>query len=120
MTGRFRTLLARLAFWHRRASTRRRLRDLPPHLLNDIGLDAAARDDECSKWAWQGKPWQGKTWQGKTWQGKPWQGSAWRGEEAGAKENGRCLRAPVQNATAIDGGYTLRRSRTTTSTRAIS
>jgi len=65
------SILTRLALWHRRYRTRRQLCDLPDHLLRDIGIDDAARDDECRQW--------------------PWQGVA----ADAPKENGRCLRAPV-------------------------
>lgn len=67
------SILTRLVLWHWRYRTRRHLRDLPDHLLRDIGLDATARNDECRQW--------------------PWQGVADRGDTP--KENGRCLRAPV-------------------------
>jgi len=65
------SILTRFALWRRRSHTRRQLRDLPPHLLADIGIDNAARDDECRRWPWQGRA-----------------GDA-------PKENGRRLRAPV-------------------------
>jgi uncharacterized protein YjiS (DUF1127 family) len=38
----------------RRARTRRQLRDLPAHLLRDIGIDDAARARESARWLWQG------------------------------------------------------------------
>jgi uncharacterized protein YjiS (DUF1127 family) len=38
----------------RRYRTRRELRDLPPGLLRDIGIDDAARTRECARWLWQG------------------------------------------------------------------
>ncbi|MFA6265949.1 MAG: DUF1127 domain-containing protein [Pseudolabrys sp.] len=91
----FVALFARLLLWHRRARTRRHLRDLDSHLLRDVGLDAATRDDETAKWPWQGDP-------------------------AAAKENGRCLRAPAHSTALVERAQTLRRNRTTTSTRAIS
>lgn len=40
--------------WVRRWRTRRRLRDLSPHLLADVGLTEADRRQECAKWFWQG------------------------------------------------------------------
>lgn len=67
------SILTRLVLWRRRCRTRRQLRDLPSHLLADIGLDAAARANECRQW--------------------PWQGVA--DIDDAPKENGRRLRAPV-------------------------
>ncbi|HWK98238.1 MAG TPA: DUF1127 domain-containing protein [Pseudolabrys sp.] len=64
-------ILTTIVFWYHRCRTRRQLRELPPHLLADIGLDNAARDHECHQW--------------------PWQGAA----VDTPKENGRRLRAPV-------------------------
>lgn len=87
-------VIAQLALWHRRARTRRHLRELDAVLLRDIGIDRTTRDAECARW--------------------PWHGAV-----PGSKENGRCLRAPVSNPALIERDY-LRRSRTTTSTRAIS
>jgi uncharacterized protein YjiS (DUF1127 family) len=77
MAGLLTALLTRFSLWRRRAVTRRHLRDLPPHLLDDIGLDAAAREEECAKWPFEG-------------------------DGAPPKENGRCLRAPVSNFAALD------------------
>lgn len=70
------SILTRLTLWHRRYRTRRHLRDLPDHLLRDIGIDDAARARECAQW--------------------PWQGVA--GLDEASNENGRCLRAPVLNS----------------------
>jgi len=82
MPGPFDALLARLSFWRRRARTRRQLRDLPLHLIADIGLDAGMRDEECAKW--------------------PWQGIAPRGGNGCTTENGRRLRAPVRRFAMSD------------------
>lgn len=92
------SILTRFCLWRRRYRTRRHLRDLPDYLLRDIGLDDAARARECARWFWQGVADIGNA----------------------PKENGRCLRAPVCESAVSDSAQTLRRSRTTTSTRAIS
>lgn len=81
MPGLFGVLLARLSFWSGRARTRRQLRDLPPHLLDDIGVNAAVRDVECAKLPWQG---------------------IGLNDEGDAKENGRCLRTPVRSLAVDD------------------
>ena len=54
-------LLSRLAFdlaftiakWQLRSTTRRSLRSLEGHLLQDIGLDADDAHNECTKRFWQ-------------------------------------------------------------------
>jgi uncharacterized protein YjiS (DUF1127 family) len=79
----------------RRARTRRQLRDLPAHLLDDIGIDGAAREDECGRW--------------------PWRGAA----PDASNKNARGSPARVARF-QMKSDQTLRRSRTTTSTRAIS
>ncbi len=71
------SILTLLKLWYRRARTRRQLRDMPSYLLDDIGLDSAAREEECAKW--------------------PFEGDGVR-----AKENGRRLRAPVRNLAKSD------------------
>ncbi|WP_245416852.1 DUF1127 domain-containing protein [Undibacter mobilis] len=50
------SILTRLKLWNRRTRTRGHLRDLPDHLLRDIGIDDAARARECARWFWQGVP----------------------------------------------------------------
>ena len=65
------SILTTLVLWYHRCRTRRHLRDLPPHLLRDVGLDDAAREHECRQWPWQGRA------------------------DDSPKENGRRLRAPV-------------------------
>lgn len=45
-----------LRVWSRRHTGRRDLRGLAPHLLEDVGLTAEDRDDECRKWFWEGVP----------------------------------------------------------------
>ncbi|WP_137042770.1 DUF1127 domain-containing protein [Pseudolabrys sp. FHR47] len=71
------SILTRFCFWHRRYRTRRHLRDLPDYLLRDIGIDDAARDDECGQWFWQGVV---------------------PDIDDASTENGRHLRAPVLNS----------------------
>jgi len=39
--------------WDMRRKTRRHLKNLTPHLLNDIGLDASTAHAELSKPFWQ-------------------------------------------------------------------
>ncbi len=43
----------RLKLWHRRHRTRLHLADANPQMLRDVGLTAAARNDEIKKWFWQ-------------------------------------------------------------------
>ncbi len=71
------SILTRICLWRRRYRTRRHLRDLPDHLLRDIGIDDATRDDKCARWFWQG---------------------AAPGIDYALKDNGRRLRAPVLNS----------------------
>ncbi len=51
--------LSRLAetagIWLTRALTRRRLRELTPAALADVGLTEAQRRRECARWCWQGE-----------------------------------------------------------------
>jgi uncharacterized protein YjiS (DUF1127 family) len=42
-----------IALWLRRIATRRHLRALETHRLDDIGLSEADRRRECAKWFWQ-------------------------------------------------------------------
>lgn len=42
-----------LALWRRRSRTRAQLAALPPHLLRDIGLDAASAEAEARKGFWR-------------------------------------------------------------------
>lgn len=74
------SILTCIRLWRRRLCTRRQLRELPDYLLRDIGIDDAARDDECARWFWQGVP----------------------GIGDAPKENGRCLRAPVRKFAVSD------------------
>ncbi|MCW5693519.1 MAG: DUF1127 domain-containing protein [Pseudolabrys sp.] len=83
----------------RRARTRRQLGDLPPHLLRDIGIDEAAQARECARWLWQGV--------------------AANDARDAANKNARELPARVARL-QMKSDQALRRSRTTTSTRAIS
>jgi uncharacterized protein YjiS (DUF1127 family) len=39
--------------WMRRARTRRHLRALEDHRLDDVGLSGDDRQGECAKWFWQ-------------------------------------------------------------------
>lgn len=53
MTRGVRDTMTRVRIWLRRYGTRRQLRRLAPHLLDDIGLSEAQRRRECAKWFWQ-------------------------------------------------------------------
>lgn len=48
------TLFLMVAFWSDRARQRRQLGALPAHLLDDIGIDAAAARREARKPFWRG------------------------------------------------------------------
>jgi uncharacterized protein YjiS (DUF1127 family) len=41
-----------LLLWHRHTTTRSHLRDLPPHLLNDVGLSEEQLRTELNKPFW--------------------------------------------------------------------
>lgn len=45
--------LAQIGTWQRRSSERRALGALPPHLLKDLGIDAADAQREASKPFWR-------------------------------------------------------------------
>jgi uncharacterized protein YjiS (DUF1127 family) len=45
--------MAIAARWFRRMVTRRHLRVLEAHRLDDVGLSEAERCRECAKWFWQ-------------------------------------------------------------------
>ena len=93
------SILQWLTICLRRARTRRQLRDLPPHLLRDIGIDDAARNRECARWLWQGLT----------------------TDDADDAPNKNARGSPARVARLqMKSDQTLRRSRTTTSTRAIS
>ncbi|MBI3451807.1 MAG: DUF1127 domain-containing protein [Rhodospirillales bacterium] len=49
-----RAAYAKAAIWLRRLRTRRRLRELEPRLMADVGITEAERRRECAKWFWQG------------------------------------------------------------------
>ncbi len=90
-----------LALWFIRQRTRRHLRNLDARLLQDVGLDEQDRARECVKWPWQGVS-----------------------DDTFARklpnENVRHFRARAQLDGTEDPDQVLRRSRTTTSMRAIS
>jgi uncharacterized protein YjiS (DUF1127 family) len=92
---------ALITLWLMRRRTRNQLRHLDAHLLSDIGIDEQARARECAKWLWQGVP--------DTDLAAP-----------ATNENAPCFRGRAQFSKTENTVQTLRRRRTTTSTRAIS
>jgi uncharacterized protein YjiS (DUF1127 family) len=92
---------ALIALWLMRRRTRAQLRHLDAHLLNDIGIDEQARARECAKWLWQGVSDADPT-------------------ATATNENAPSFRGRAQFSKTGNTVQTLRRRRTTTSTRAIS
>ncbi|MDG3085905.1 DUF1127 domain-containing protein [Vibrio hannami] len=46
-------ILALFKKWHQNSVTRRQLKDLPEHLLEDIGIDKRAAKEEANKPWWK-------------------------------------------------------------------
>jgi uncharacterized protein YjiS (DUF1127 family) len=90
-----------VALWFGRRRTHRQLRHLDFRLPADAGLDERERPRECANWRWQDVP---------------------ENMDVGARsnENARRLHARVRFDETENPDQTLRRNRTTTSTRAIS
>ncbi|WP_207905754.1 DUF1127 domain-containing protein [Aestuariirhabdus litorea] len=54
MAGRrWKALVARVRLWRQRAQTRRYLREMPSHLLKDVGIDESQRQREVDKPFWR-------------------------------------------------------------------
>jgi uncharacterized protein YjiS (DUF1127 family) len=90
-----------LTKWLMRKRTRRHLSNLDSNLLSDVGLDKRDRARECAKWFWQGVPTASDA-------------------DIQTKEKARRFQARVLFGETEKPDQTLRRNRTTTSTRAIS
>lgn len=59
-----RQFAALLALWHRRATTRAALRELPPERLRDIGLSPPDAAREAARPFWEGQSWESRFRQG--------------------------------------------------------